>query len=63
MSPSGENLALVSVSFESFASKIEAQRHRQMQTKGWRDVDFDVRIEEGKVRLVGKPVRAGDGER
>jgi hypothetical protein len=49
--------------FESFAAKIEAQRQRQIQTKGWRDVDFDIRVEDGKVRLVGKPVRGDDGGR
>lgn len=47
-------------SYESFAAKIEAQRHRQMQAKGWRDVDFDIRVQDGKVRLVGKPVKGRD---
>ena len=50
-------------SFESFTAKIEAQRQRQMEAKGWRDVDFDIRVEKGKVRLVGKPVKADGGER
>ena len=50
-------------SFESFAAKIEAQRERQKQAKGWKDVDFDVRLEAGKVRLVGKPIKGGDGGR
>lgn len=50
-------------SFESFAAKIEAQRNRQMQAKGWRDVDFDIRVEQGKVRLVGKPTKGDDGGR
>lgn len=45
--------------FESFAAKIETQRQRQIQNNGWRDVDFDVRVEGGKVRLVGKPVKGG----
>ncbi len=45
-------------SFEAFAAKIEAQRARQIEAKGWRDVDFDVRVEGGKVRLVGRPVKA-----
>lgn len=50
-------------SYESFAAKIEAQRARQKKAKGWKDIDFDVRLEDGKVRLVGKPIKGEGGGR
>jgi hypothetical protein len=45
--------------YESFTTQIEAQRKRQITSKGWKDVGFDVKVEDGKVRLVGKPLKDG----
>jgi hypothetical protein len=45
--------------YESFTARIEVQRKRQIEAKGWKDVGFDVKVENGKVRLVGKPIKGG----
>lgn len=49
--------------FETFAARVEAQRTRQVQSKGWKDVAFDVKVDGDKVRLVGKPIKDGGEER
>jgi len=49
--------------FKSFSTKLKAQRDRQLEAKGWKDVAFDVKVKDGKVRLVGKPVKGERSER
>ena len=43
------------VDFERFQKKLEKQRQAQKAKYGWDDVNYSVRVKDGKVALVAKP--------
>ncbi len=45
------------VDFDAFKSKLEAQKAKQMEKHGWKDVSYSVKVKDGKVALVAKPVK------
>lgn len=45
------------VDFDAFKSKLEAQKARQLEKHGWKDVNYSVKVKDGKVALVAKPVK------
>ena len=42
------------VDFDRFQSKLAKQKQAQMEKFGWSDVNYSVRIKDGKVNLVAK---------
>ena len=48
------------VDFDKFQKKLSKQRDSQMEKYGWSDVNYSVRVKDGKVALVAKPVQEGD---
>ena len=45
------------VDFDAFKSKLEAQKAKQIEKHGWKDVNYSVKVKDGKVALVAKPVK------
>ena len=48
--------AAANLDFERFRSKIEQQRQTQREQHGWADVDYQVRVRDGKVAMVARPL-------
>jgi hypothetical protein len=48
------------VGFDRFQAKLAKQKQAQMEKFGWSDVNYSVRVKNGKVNLVAK--QAGDEE-
>lgn len=48
------------VDYDKFRDKLERQKQEQISKHGWKDIDYAVRVKDGKVALVAKPVK-GDG--
>jgi hypothetical protein len=42
------------VKFDQFAKRIEEQKARQQKKYGWKEVDYTVRIKNGKVSMVAR---------
>jgi len=43
------------VDFDRFRDKLNKQREAQKDKYGWSDVNYSVRVKDGKVALVAKP--------
>ncbi len=50
------------VDFDRFRAKLDKQRQAQKDKYGWNDVNYSVRVKDGKVALVAKPVREGEDD-
>ena len=48
------------VDFERFQQKLAKQRQAQKEKYGWQDVNYSVRVKNGKVALVAKPADQDD---
>ncbi|MEZ4269262.1 MAG: MXAN_5187 C-terminal domain-containing protein [Myxococcota bacterium] len=48
------------VDYEKFRDKLERQKQEQISKHGWKDIDYAVRVKDGKVALVARPVK-GEG--
>lgn len=48
-----------SVDFESFRLRLEAQKRKHIAEHGWKDVDYTVKVKDGKVALVARPAEDG----
>ncbi len=48
------------VDFDRFQAKLDSQRQAQMKKFGWSDVNYSVRVKDGKVALVAKPGDAAE---
>ncbi|MDP6946198.1 MAG: MXAN_5187 C-terminal domain-containing protein, partial [Myxococcota bacterium] len=50
------------VDFDRFRAKLDKQRTAQKDKYGWSDVNYSVRVKNGKVALVAKPVSEDSDE-
>ena len=50
-----------SVDFAKFRDKLRQQRDKHKQKYGWSDVDYSVKVKDGRVALVARP-KKGEGE-
>jgi len=48
------------VDFDRFQAKLAKQREAQKDKYGWTDVNYSVRVKDGKVALVAKPTDEAD---
>ncbi len=51
------------VEYERFVKRLEAQRDKHLAQHGWKDVTYDVRVKDGKVALVARPVKQANASR
>ncbi|MCB9728000.1 MAG: hypothetical protein H6744_11985 [Deltaproteobacteria bacterium] len=47
------------VDYDKFREKLERQKNEQISKHGWKDVDYSVRVKDGKVALIARPVKEG----
>jgi hypothetical protein len=45
------------VDYDKFREKLERQKQEQITKNGWKDIDYAVRVKDGKVALVARPVK------
>jgi hypothetical protein len=48
------------VDYDKFREKLERQKQEQISKHGWKDIDYAVRVKDGRVALVAKPVKGDD---